>query len=189
MPNTYFFAAPSDHEAVLTMVFDELKCRVLEAYSDIDKELKEFNSPADVLERSNPDRIINFSHHLMLWPIEASSRVERVRIELDSTRRRNLGVFRYALEGWGLISLQLYGPDRDILPNSSATHFSEKRALSMAPIREATIGPPCDWDWKEVSRTASKFGRRIRSMATDKFADRSILPGAKILIDAGITPR
>ena len=185
MPNCEFYGAPGDFEPILQFIFDELRCRVLEAYSDFDRELREFSSIED-LARSTAlgDCSKGWpSCYVMLWPVAASDQVRIRRIELSQPN--DLGTFRYCAEGWGVIVLQLGGlSDRGLHP-SRTTHNSEKRAHKWADTGADRMGDPLAWDWKLVDRTSGRLNRRIRSLACGKIGSRPVLPAAQKVVDAG----
>jgi hypothetical protein len=186
MPYCGFYAAPGDFEPILQFVFDELDCRVLEAYSRFDKELREF-SGLDELVRNC--KLGDCSHsglscYLVLWPVPASDNVRIRRIELTSAASE-LGTHRYVAEGWGLISLQLGGLSKKGLHPSSTNHNSEKRARKWAGTLQESLGNPSTWDWNVVTRTSAKLNRRIRSLGSAKLGSRPVLPAAKDAVDSG----
>ena len=180
MPSCTFYAALDDFKPVLQFVFGNLSCRVLEAYSDIDTDLKEFFSADDAESACGPGPLF---HHLMLWPIEASDEVRMRRIELYP--EVGLGRYRCYAEGWGLISLALYGVGSKGLCPSYTGDNSEKRARIWVDTYPE-MGDPSLWDWSVVTRASAKLNRRIHSLATIKLGSRPVLPGAKKLIDEGI---
>jgi hypothetical protein len=185
MPNCDFYAAPGDYEPILQFIFDSLDCRVLEAYSGFDCDLKEFFS---VDELSRKIKLGDCSskapaRHLVLWPIAASDNVRIQRIDLDPAGK--LGAYRYTAEGWGLISLQLGGISPKGLHPSRTNHNTEKRALKWTDVLEDTFGAPSAWDWRIVTRTSNKLNRRIRSLAIASIGSRAVLPEAKKALDAG----
>jgi hypothetical protein len=187
VPNCDFYAAPGDFEPVLRFVFEGMGCRVFEAYSRFDHDLREFSCWEELVE--NTDLKLGdcsnskLSCFLMLWPFKASDQVRIRRIELNTTAR--LGKHRYTVEGWGLISLQLGGKAEMELHPSHTNHNSENRARKWADTYKDTMGDPSTWNWDIVTRVSLKLNRRIRSLATAKIRSRPVLPAAKDALDAG----
>ena len=187
MPNCDFYACGDDFELVLGFVFDQLDCRVFEAYSSFEKELREFHSPSDLIERTGKGNSSNRlrSDSLVLWPVEASDEVRIRRIDLDPDRCKNLGAYRYTIEGWGLINLRLGEVGSDGIHPSHTNHNSAKRAEVWADAAGKRLGPPNAWKWEIVTRMSAKLNRHIRSHGTAKLGSQTILPVAKTLIDSG----
>ena len=142
LPNCDFYAASGDFEPILQFIFADLHCRVLEAYSGFDKNLREFSCLDELVKGTNLGDCSNgaLSCFLMLWPVEASDQVRIRRIELDPSS--GLGVHRSVVEGWGLISLQLGGLNRMGLHPSHTNHNTEKRATKWADTYEHSMGDP-----------------------------------------------
>jgi hypothetical protein len=185
LPNCDFYAASGDFEPILRFVFDDLRCRVLEAYSDFDKDLREFSSFAEIVKATNLGDCRNStpSCFLVLWPVEASDQVRIRRFKLNPSS--GLGTHRHVAEGWGLISLQFGGLRKMELHPSHTNHNTEKRATKWADTLGHSMGDPKSWNWNVVTRTSEKLNRRIRSLAVAKMGSRSVLPAAKLAFDAG----
>ena len=187
MPNCDFYAVPSDFEPILRFIFEAMDCRVFEAYSRFDHDLREFSRLEEFVDSTHSklgdcsnDKL---SSSLMLWPFKASDQVRIRRIELSPAAR--LGKHRHAVEGWGLISLQLGGLAETELHPSHTNHNSENRAKKWADTYKDTMGDPSAWNWDIVTRTSAKLNRHIRSLATAKIGSRPVLPAAKEALDAG----
>ena len=109
VPNCDFYAAPSDFEPVLRFIFEDMECRSSKHIHGSTATLGNsrfedyWTEPTEAGDCSNS----KLSCFLMLWPLRASMHVRVRRIELDPATR--LGKYRHAVEGWGLISLQLGG--------------------------------------------------------------------------------
>lgn len=190
MPNCDFYAAPGDFEPILQFVFEDLQCRVLEAYSGFDRNLREFSCLDELVEGSE-SKLGDCSNgklscFLMLWPVEASDQVRIRRMELNPAA--GLGTHRYTVEGWGLISLQLGGLGKTGLHPSHTNHNSENRARKWADTYKALMGTPSAWNWDVVTRTSAKLNYRIRSLAVSKTRNRPVLPAAKNALNAGVHP-
>ena len=185
MPYCDFYAASGDFEPMLQFIFDDLHCRVLEAYSGFDKDLREFSSFDELVKSNNLGNCSNgaLSCFLMLWPVEASDQVRIRRIKLNPSS--GLGTHRHVAEGWGLISLQLGGLQKMGLHPSHTNHNTEKRAMKWSDTPEHSMGDPMAWNWNVVTRTSNKLNRRIRSLAVAKVGSRSVLPAAKKAFEVG----
>ena len=184
MPNCDFYAVSGDFEPILQFIFDDLHCRVLEAYSSFDKNLREFSSLEELAKGTNVGDCSNgaLSCFLVLWPVEASNQVRIRRIKLDPSS--GLGSHRHVAEGWGLISLQLGGVGKMGLHPSRTNHNTQKRATKWADTQHS-MGDPMAWNWNVVTRTSNKLNRRIRSLSVAKVGSRSVLQAAKKAFDLG----
>jgi hypothetical protein len=181
LPNCDFYAAAGDFEPILQFIFSDLHCRVLEAYSGCDQDLREFSCLDELVKGTNLGEG-SLSCFLVLWPVEASDQVRIRRIKLDPSS--GLGTHTHVTEGWGLISLQLGGLNKQGLHHSHTNHNTEKRATKWADTQHY-MGDPLAWNWNVVTRTSDKLNRRIRSLAVAKVGSRSVLPGAKAAFDLG----
>jgi hypothetical protein len=186
VPNCDFYAAPGDFEPILRFIFEDMDCRVFEAYSRFDHDLREFSSLEELVNdaalKLGDCSNSKLSCFLMLWPFKASDQVRIRRIELDPAAQ--LGKHRYAVEGWGLISLQFGGLAEMKLHPSHTNHNSETRARKWADTY-TDMGDPSDWNWNIVTNTSAKLNRRIRSLATTKIGSRLVLPAAKEALGTG----
>jgi hypothetical protein len=188
VPNCDFYAAPGDFEPILRFVFEGMGCKVFEAYSRFDRDLREFSCWEELVE-STELKLGDCSHRkpscfLALWPLKASDQVRVRRIELNPAA--GLGKHRYELEGWGLIYLRFGGIAEMELHPSNTNHNSEKRARKWADTHKDTLGDPSAWNWDIVTRTSAKLNRRIHSLATAKIRSRPVLPAAKDALDSGV---
>src|SRR5262249_45957066 len=183
VPNCDFYAASGDFEPILQFVFESMDCRVFEANSRADHDLREFSSWEELVGSTDLELGNCALCFLMLWPVKASSQIRIRRIELDPATRS--GKYRHTLEGWGLISLRLGGMTEMKLHPSHTNHNSEKRARKWADVYKDRMGDPSDWNWDMVTRTSAKLNRRIHSLATAKINSRPVLAAAKEALDAG----
>jgi hypothetical protein len=164
LSNCDFYAAAGDFEPILQSVFADLRCRVLEAYSGYDKDLREFTCMDELVKGTNLDKG-RLSCFLVLWPVEASDQVRIRRIKLDPSS--GLGTHRHVAEGWGLISLQLGGRDEQGVHHSHTNHNTEKRATKWADTQHY-MGDPMAWNWNVVTRTSDKLNRRIHRLQSPR---------------------
>ncbi len=145
MTDYYFYGDSSDFETILKFVFAEGTCRVFEAYSVPEHELREFHSWAEVAaswQRKDTTLSERWSH-IRIWPVVASKRVRPRRIELSPSA--NLGTHRFELTAWGLITLQLNDITADGLRPSRIVCSTEKRAMKWAQSYPEEL-PPTDWN-------------------------------------------
>ncbi len=192
MPNCDFFAAGSDHLAILEFVLGQADCRVYESYSQFDQSLSEFRTIADFescysisdWSRSQPRQSIL----LQLCSANSLGRVLKRKISLDSRRCKG-ATFRYAAEGWGLIQLYLESPRKrsgqQWLEASHTNHNSEKRALAWESLNPE-LGPVSGWNWNAVTSFSRRLNRHIHKLAVAKNGSRVILPFAAQLHRSGL---
>lgn len=179
VPSLTFYAAGEDRSAVLDAAFGLGVFRVFEAYSEPDRELREFHAPEEV-----PDTPAGW--HLMLHTAGAGPDPAARRIDL---RPGALGdaTFRYQCEGWGLIQLhfgRVFG-ERDLCW-SHTNHNTEKRAVNWAPVYPG-LGTPASWDFAAVTRASGRLNRAIRKLAVRTLGPRPVLPVAeRHIADAGL---
>ena len=131
MPNLDFYAVDDDQTAVLAAVFDLGLFRVFEAYSEPDRDLREFRTSEEVPNSPN-------GRHLMLHVLGSGPEPSARRIDL---RPGALGgaTFRYCCEGWGLIQLLFGGlVGEQELQWSHTNHNTEKRASKWAGVGPAS---------------------------------------------------
>ena len=190
MPNCDFYAAGADLDALLAYVFGLPDARVWEHYSPYNTELTEFHSVEEIKRRYplGAPQGTACSVLLQLQPVAARGDVRTNRISLDP-RRCNGATYRYALEGWGLIQLQLGGVGPRGLVQSHTNHNTRKRALTWEAQCLDRLGRVDAWDWREVTRVSSKINRYIRGhLAVDRVGSRPVLPQAHEVMRAGSSP-
>lgn len=189
MPNCDFYGVDSDLELILDYVFASDLFRVYESYSPLGQELVEFATLAEVKQRYPLGVCIGSAPSvlLMLYPKFAGGCVTTRKISLNPEACDG-HTFRYCVEGWGLISLQLGGRGPSGIVHSHTNHNSETRAnkwLSTYPEH----GSPDSWNWKEISSCSNKLASHIkRKLAVGKFGSRAVLPSALALMEQGLLP-
>jgi hypothetical protein len=182
MPNCDFYAAPDDHEPLLTWLFADGACHVYELYSDFEQPLKRFASAAEVLsqfERCYPSGERWHSVHLQLYVLGASPPFRSERIALNPNAC-NGATFRYTAAGWGLIQLYLSAPNRKGLENSHTNHSNRRRAEAHGMRGNA-------WDFERITAFSSRLNRQIRKQAVAKLGSRVVLPGALMLWERDVS--
>jgi hypothetical protein len=189
MPNIDFYAAGADFFPVLTYVFKQSACRVFESYSPPGEEIAEFKSiedlsaryPVGVCRGSGPSVL------LQLVPPSASHHFTIRRISMQPELCEG-HTFRYAVEGWGLIQLDLGGIGPQGLVNSHSNHNTEARARKWLETHRE-LGPIESWNWREITVVSSALNRFIRTkLATSKLGSRPVLPDAAAALAAGLAP-
>ncbi|WP_181774115.1 hypothetical protein [Amycolatopsis pittospori] len=175
MPNLDFYAVDDDWSAVLETVFDLGLFRVFESDSELDRELREFHTPAEV-----PDGRQGRSLALLAigsGPGPVPKRIDFLPgVHPDAT-------FRYCCEGWGMIQLyhgSVAGTGE--LRWSHTNHNSEKRAVAWAATLQR-LGDPAEWDWAAVTSASGRLNRAIRRMAVRKIGSHPVLPHAARFIE------
>lgn len=187
MPNCDFYASGADFDDLLDFVFAQADCRVFESYSPFDQELIEFHSKEEIAARY-PVGVCRGNAQSVLLDLlarRAGGQLEVRRIDL----KPGVGAtFRYAVNGWGLISLQLGGVGPQGLVPSHTNHNSEKRALAWAPAFPE-LGGVAQWNWAEVTRTSNRINRHIRTkLAVAKIGSRAVLRDAQAQLAAALKP-
>jgi hypothetical protein len=108
MPWHKFKAGPTDVRQVLTFIFEETDCVLLETYSAIDQDLREFTALADV-EAAFMLGIVpegsTLAQQFSLWSPSVMPRPTLRTIML----KRPAGRIRHVVEGCGLFQLHLGG--------------------------------------------------------------------------------
>ena len=181
MPNVYFYAAEGDQPFLLDLIFrGKHSFRVFERRSAVNEALREFNSPAEVLEHWNvPDRF----RGITLLADGAASAPTVTRVDLRGNYAT--GSFDYRCEGWGLIHLQVGRAHHGVLERSSLSHNSERRAIGWASTNPR-LGSPSAWTWPAVTSASGWLARQIRQHAAAKVGTWPVLADASRLLT--VTP-
>ena len=187
MPNCDYFAAGTDHKAVLEFVLSHGDADVYELASRFDRPLRQFRSIADFEEhfsisdwsRGGTEDIL-----LQLHPHGANGRFVALRTDFDPEDGDG-AKFQFSAEGWGLVQLYLAMPRAGRLGNSHTNHNSFKRAAAWAGSHPE-LGDPAAWDWECVTAFSRRLNRFIRNQAIAKTGSRVILPQAAKLQAEGI---
>jgi hypothetical protein len=187
MPNCDFFAAGTDHKAVLEFVLSQGDSDVYELSSRDNQPLRSFRSLADLEEHYsiadwNQEATPGFL--LQLHPHGSNGRFVASRTDFEPDDEGG-ATFQYSAEGWGLVQLYLQTPHAGRLGNSHTNHNSFKRAAAWAGTRPE-LGNPADWDWDCVTAFSRRLNRFIRSLAVAKTGSRVILPHAAKLQAEGV---
>lgn len=173
MSSLGYFAARSDHEAVIQFLLASTDVRIFESYSVVGRELREFRSFAELVDAFGiglDPKGYGASAILQLWSpsVEATLRIER--IELDPTCCDG-ETFRFRLDGAGLIQLCLGGLCGKVVTKSHYAHFSEAGARRWE--KEGGI------DWTALKRLSNRIQYHIRNrLAIARVAGRPVLPEA-----------
>ena len=185
MPNVHFYGVRDDLVELLELAV-ELGCELYEAYSTYDAELRRFATVDEVVagcDLGDDPYGRGTQTMLALWspPMRARPRIERIALRVRGAS------WREAVNGWGLVQLDLGGVHERTITESVLGHNSEARAWKWADAYEH-LGSPAEWDWREVERLARKLAyhvRRRRAVAkTDPPGVHYVLPAAHDLCEA-----
>lgn len=186
MSNLYFYAVADDLRALLEYVFGATDCRVYEAYSKYDSELREFRSLADIESAfalgDDPDGT-SAAALLALWSPGTRGTLDVERIALDVPRHK----YRYTIAGWGMLQLQLGGVHGRELTKSRFCHNTEARARAWESTYASRLGQVAAWDWGEITRLSRALQYHIRSrLSSERFKARPVLRAAAAARAAGL---
>jgi len=190
VPNCDFYAAEQDILDVLRCVFELGDFRAFESYSNPGEDLVEFKNADEIARHFPLGRCQGTSQSalLQLYPVSAGGTLQRRRIDLKTRSPGAGAAFRFSLDGWGLIQLQLGGVSDGGLFVSHTNHNSEARALKWEDTY-GDLGPAREWNWTEVIRASRRLNSKIRKLAVRKIGSRPVLPAADALLRSGVTPR
>jgi hypothetical protein len=162
---------------------------VFESDSAFGQDLTEFSTIDGLMTKldvgtckSDGDRV-----RLQLVVPSASSlyRIRRIKLALDQCDRHT---FRYTIEGWGLIQLDLGGIGPNGAVSSHTNNFSTKGARKGEPPG-SDKGAVDSWNWSEVQSISSKLNRFIRNkVSVGKLGSRPVLPEAHEAFMTGLEP-
>ena len=176
MASLDFYAVEKDIADIWEFIFSETDCKVFEAYSEHEKDLREFKSVSAVLEAfySKPFGTFFFA----LWSPSVSSNVSVRRIELKP-EKCNGATFRFTIEGWGIMYFNLGRISGSEIDSSNFGHNSEKRARNWEVTLFDRLGSVEDWDWKLLNKLSGKIQYHIRKrLAVSKVSSRPVLENA-----------
>ncbi len=143
-------------------VFAESQPIVYEANSAICANLQRFEKDAlrlDIERRLDGQR--GWCYYMIHYP-DAKGVVCPRRIELTG-KAFATGSFRYTIDGWGLIQLQMEVREPNLISCRFAVN-SEARALSWYTTY-SDQGDPKLWDWKLVEKNTRRLIRTIKKWA------------------------
>ena len=176
MANFDFYAVEQDIAKILEFIYAETDCRVLESYSENDRDLREFKSVSEVLDAYNSKSVGTFL--LQLWSPSVSSEVVIRKISLDP-RKCNGATHRFSIEGWGLMQLYFGRIQNEEIHPSHFGHNSEKRARNWESTFLDELGSADGWDWEFLKKISGKIQHQIRKkLAASKINSRPILEAA-----------
>ena len=176
-----FYATEYDFRSILEFVFEETDIRVFDAYSRIDKEIREFRDLNQLLES---DHLVKNHGRFFLrgWSssVVKEQRVKRIRLEPST------GKFRYSVEGPAVIQF-LQGSIREDLDNalywSTISHWNEAGAYQRAACSDSELDSV---DWKMLRRISGRIQRHVRSkLAVAKVDSRPVLENAHDFLRSG----
>ena len=157
------------------------------SYSEPGIELTELKSTEEVYNHfnlSDYESARGLKANLMIWPTNASDKVFIRKVDLDPKYCKG-ETFRYTIEGWGLIQLQLSGTNQMGLFYSTTTHNSETRVKAFENDSSNKSGKSTDWDWKEVNRVSRKIINFIKKQSPKKVGPQPVMNCASTITIAG----
>lgn len=179
MPKCNFYAVDEDYEIILDLIFNDLKCKVYQKYSEPDAELVQFHTTAEVVEYYQLNGFSSSqgkSAHLMLWPVEASENF--VITKQVVTSRKFKGATRSRAEGWGLIHLELRGNSSKGLSECQTNNSTEKHSKALEAKHKESLGLVSEWKWDVVIRTAKKLNDYILNKSEKRQGAKAVMPKA-----------
>lgn len=150
-------------DAIASAVFEKPGALVLEAYSDLDKEPRQFASAQEFAHhvKDKISRPRESAFVFVVYP-DMAGRAVRKTIHLDPAKVPGHSV-RYTWEGWGLISIHLERGDAPRTTSRVAAN-SAKRAAKWASTYP-DWEPPSTWNWKAVESHARRLQRVLKNLA------------------------
>ena len=174
MANLDFYALGDDLRMLLRFIYDETDVVAYELASEFDREARRFASLAEL------EAVFELgayrAGHLQLWSPSVMAR--------PVIRRINLKVpghsFRYAVEGAGLIQLDLDGQRDGVIYHTHFGHWSE------AGARQRSMHSADDCNWRALGQLSGRIQRYIRGkLATAKLHARPVLYHAFNAVQSG----
>lgn len=157
--------APVSHAAVVAVadaIFGERPSVVVEAYSDLSRAPRAFESTQELCayataQRDLPDGSVHVAVH---YP-DMAGKIVKARVALDPQKCDGHS-YRYKAEGWGLIWVHLQL--RPSILESSISANSEKRANAWA-LTFPELESPAAWNWPSVARHLRRLRRALKLAA------------------------
>ena len=143
-------------------VFEKPGAQVLEAYSEFDKEPRQFPSVHDLVAYIK-ERLLSPSggaFFFVLYP-DMGGRAFRKTIHLDPDKVPGHSI-RYTWEGWGLISIFVENGD-GVNRVSRVSANSEKRAKKWSQTYSEWESPGT-WNWKSVASHTRRLQRVFKAL-------------------------
>ena len=135
---------------------------VFEAYSGYEREIRYFHDKQSLIEYIS-EELANDSKHKSVYCLvqysETGGFVRKRKVQLDPNRCDG-ATYRYAMEGWGLIQVQIDLTDRERVRVRFAVN-SEKRANNWAGVAPELKSPNL-WNWSLVEKNARRMIRVLR---------------------------
>jgi len=160
---------PSVVNAVAAAIFAKPEPFVAEAYSPPDKEPRRFMGEEELSEymKAEVSRPRGLAYVFVVYPDMGGKPVLKT-IHLDP--KRCLGQkLRYTWDGWGLISVQLYGSEQYQMSRVAANSVARANAWART---YPEWNSPDDWNWKAVESHTRRL-QRVLKAATNKSLERT----------------
>jgi hypothetical protein len=178
MANLDFYATVKDHEVVLGDLFREGDVRIFESYSALDRDLREFTRPAEIIDELQKAERTRHAVLLQLWAPATSAKLEIQRFSVSVEGHTH----RHRIAGWGLMQLYLSKETHTEIPPSHFGHFGKKAAAKQSadPLSPPpNPGTEVDWDWELLQRISRRIQYRIRGrFSAMKIGSRPVLHNA-----------
>jgi len=191
MPSFSFYAAADDARSVLDHLFSATDCRVYEAYSRYDREIREFTSRGaieDAFRLGEDPHATGAAVFLQLWSPQTGGEplIERIEFKPGAVPGHT---HRYVVAGWGLLQLQFGGTSERVLTASRLAQNSHARAAKWQTTYAERLGAIAAWDWTRLAGVARTLQSYIRRLSTEQVGSRPVLPAAVQLRRSGFSLR
>ena len=168
MANLDFYAVKSDLQKLLAFLYDETDIVIFELSSEFDREIRRFKSLKELENVYDVGQMSKGQLHFQLWSASVTREPEPRKINLKMKDY----LFRYSVEGAGLIQLYLGGVKDNAVGETHYGHWNQAGAEARCVL------PTADCDWETLKKLSGKIQRFIRGMAVAKINSRVILPEA-----------
>lgn len=184
---TEFYGTRADLHEICRFAFTESGLQVWESYSVPDRELRRFDTieqVEDAFPVLGPEES-ETGVLLRLWSpaMRGQMIVDRINLKPEAIRG---ATFRYGLEGWGLIDLNLAAGVAGELRRSSMSHTNKARTDRLFNFSGHRLGSLAEWDWEQVERLGQALHDHVRiRMAVAQMKRAVVLRGAEALRTTG----
>lgn len=145
-------------DAMIELAFQIGDVQVFESYSEMDEEIIEIKNHQEYLAYFQNSIYRNKKHLAFgLYYKETKGFWQIRKIDLNPKYCEGK-TYRYQVEGWGIISIQLQLKEEDVECRIAVN--TERRAINWQNTHPELKSPNL-WDWKEVE---SKVGKLIREL-------------------------
>lgn len=170
MANLNFYALKEDMLNILDFIFKNTNCRIFEARSGFNMELKEFRSLSEMdseLKIGITESGHEFAIKLQLWSPEVVKQINIEKFDL----KHPVHSFQHSLRTIGLMQLNFGGKDLHAITPSQFGCSNEKDRRQLSGKVEHV-------DWDRLLEISSQIKRHILKQAVAKVRACPILSGA-----------